>query len=73
MAPRRAEELLSYLTGLAPVGEPVVIRRDVAMADLRIGNANTYYQCLRHLVDGRFVRRVNTGVVVVLRRPEEFA
>ncbi|TIU02387.1 MAG: hypothetical protein E5W43_01190 [Mesorhizobium sp.] len=73
MTPPRAEELLSYLTGLGRVGEPVTVTRDVAMADLRINNNNTYYECLRYLIGGRFVRRLGPRAYQVLRRPEEFA
>ncbi|RWH31629.1 hypothetical protein [Mesorhizobium sp.] len=73
MTPPRAEELLSYMTGLGPVGQPVTVNRDVAMADIGIGNANTYYECLRYLIAEQFVRRIGGGIYTVLRRPEEFA
>ncbi|MER8616005.1 hypothetical protein NKG99_03990 [Mesorhizobium sp. M1409] len=71
-AAARAEELLSYFTGLAPVGEPVVVRRVETMADLQLDH-NTYSQCLNHLVGGKYVRRISTRLLIVLRRPEEFA
>lgn len=71
MTPPRAEELLSYFTGLAPIGEPVTVTREIAMADLIIKNNATYYDCLNYLIGGRFIRRVGTGIIIVLRRPEE--
>ncbi|ESY89045.1 hypothetical protein X739_00690 [Mesorhizobium sp. LNHC220B00] len=67
----RALELLSYLTGLGPVGQPVPLRRVEVMSDLRLDH-NTYNVCLNHLISGRFVRRVTTRTLTVLRRPEEF-
>ncbi|TJV51128.1 MAG: hypothetical protein E5Y01_16195 [Mesorhizobium sp.] len=73
MTPPRAEELLSYITGLGPVGQAVTVNRDVAMADIRIGNSNTYYECLRYLIGGGFVQRIGPRTYAVLRRPEEFA
>ncbi|MGX9145903.1 hypothetical protein [Mesorhizobium sp. 128a] len=72
MAPPRAIELLSYFTGLAPVGEPVIMHRVETMADLDLDHT-TYTLCLNHLIGSGFVRRVATKCLVVLRRPEEFA
>lgn len=72
MAPPRAEELLSYFTGLAPVGDSVAVHRIEVMADLRLDHT-TYGLCLNHLVGRGFVRRVAKGVIEVIRRPEEYA
>ncbi|PWJ93565.1 hypothetical protein C8D77_101244 [Mesorhizobium loti] len=68
----RAIELLSYFTGLGPVGQPVALRRVEVLADLGLDH-NTYNVCLNQLIAGRFVRRIAAKTVVVLRRPEEFA
>ena len=72
----RQEELLSYLTGLAPVGETIEVPIKHVMADLNFGCRFTFYQRLNKLIQHRFVRRIacgcnqTTGVLVVLRRLE---
>lgn len=72
----RQEELLSYLTGLAPVGEPIEVPLRHVMEDLRFTCKFTYYQRLNKLIQHRLVRRIacgcnqTTGVLVVLRRLE---
>lgn len=67
----RAVELLSYFTGLGPVGQPVALRRVEVMNDLCLDH-NTYNVCLNHLISGRYIRRVTAKTLTVLRRPEEF-
>lgn len=71
----RLEEVLSYLIGLAPVGQLFEIPRAYAMADLGICEW-TFYVYLRELINQRYVKRFScgasgsTGVLVVLRRME---
>lgn len=73
----KQEVLLSYLMGLAPVGEPVEIDRDTLMSDLEIVNRFSYYQHLHALLVSGFIRRVQrgrqgiTGIFVVVRRLED--
>jgi len=75
----RQEELLSYLTGLGPVGSPVEISRDVLEADLGFQSRYAFYSVLNRLIAKGFVRRVctslywrrTTGVLVVLKRLED--
>lgn len=73
----RQEELLSYLTGLAPVGETIETPIRHVMEDLSFGCRFTFYQRLNALIRNGCVRRIacgarqTTGVLVVLRRLEE--
>jgi len=76
--PYRAEELLSYLTGLAPVGQLVEVPREQVLQDL--GQCfSTFYLHLNRLIDGGFVQRLgggragSTGILVVTRRLEELS
>lgn len=72
----RQEELLSYMQGLAPVGEPIEVPIRHVMADLQFRCRATFYQRLNQLIQHRLVRRIacgcnqTTGVLVVLRRLE---
>lgn len=72
----RAEELLSYFTGLAPVGEPIEAPLAWPMADLRINTKQCFHKHLNTLIAGGYVRRLATGsrrsfgLLVVLRRLE---
>lgn len=69
----RLEEVLSYLIGLAPVGQLFEYPRAYAMADLRICEW-TFYIYLGELIRRNYVKRFScgrcgsTGVLVVLRR-----
>lgn len=74
--PRQAE-LLSYLTGLAPVGEPFEFRRHEAVSDLGFGTVRSIYHRLKPLMamgliarhyGGLFPKR---GALVVLKRLED--
>lgn len=75
----KQEELLSYLTGLGPVGEPVEIERDIVVADLGLKGFHWYYVCLNELLKRRYVKRIacshsritTTGLLVVLKRLED--
>lgn len=70
------EILLSYLCGLAPVGQTFEIQRKLLMADLGLKHAAYYYRLLNRLFELKAVQRVScgasqgTGVLVVLKRPE---
>lgn len=73
----RAEELLSYFTGLAPVGETFEVPMAWLSEDIGINNKTAYHQYLNQLQTIGAVRRVacgaqrSTGVLVVVRRLEE--
>ena len=74
--PRQAE-LLSYLQGLAPVGEPFEFRRHQVVADLGFGTIRSIYLRLRPLFKKGFVARRESEffpkrqALVVLKRLEE--
>ena len=69
--PRQAE-LLSYLTGLAPVGEPFEFRCNQAAADLGFGAVRSIYHRLQSLIDLELVARIGKRQsLVVLIRLEE--
>lgn len=57
----RQEELLSYLQGLAPVGESFVLRRAEAMADLNFSANVVFYRALRKLIHAGCVTRLEVG------------
>lgn len=76
IGPRQAE-LLSYLTGLAPVGEPFEFRRHEAVADLGFGTVRSIYHRLKPLIAMGLISRhygelfPKRGAIVVLKRLEE--
>lgn len=57
----RQEELLSYLQGLAPVGEMFEFRRAEVAADLGFNAYGILYEALRKLVRKGFVERLHVG------------
>lgn len=73
----REEITLSYLTGLAPVGEPLEFPLRTLLADLGFRAKWTFYKHMHALIGGGYVRKIavgrqgTTGVLVVLRRLEE--
>lgn len=73
---RRQEVVLSYLTGLAPIGSPFVYRVRDASADLCM-DRRYIHQDLRRLTDVKAVEVVEAGrpyfpsTVRVLKRPEQ--
>lgn len=73
----RAEELLSYFTGLAPVGGTIEVPIAQARDDLRLGGEWVYYKYIRQLISLGHIRRIacgsggSTGVLMVLRRLED--
>lgn len=69
----RAEELLSYMTGLAPVGEPFALSRKTVCADLGFRSHSNLSNRLRELKTIRAVREVDVGLWIVQRRPEALA
>jgi hypothetical protein len=52
----RLAELLSYLQGLAPVGEPFEFKRDEVIADLGFGTRRSIYFYLTRLINKGLVR-----------------
>lgn len=72
----RTEELLSYFTGLAPVGETFEVPLEWIRQDLGIYAKPCYHKYLNQLVSRGFIRRFSAGrqgspgVIVVLRRLE---
>lgn len=76
--PRQAE-LLSYLQGLAPVGQPFEFRRHEAVADLGFGTDRSIYHRLKPLIAMGLIARhygelfPKRGAIVVLKRLEDLA
>lgn len=73
----RAEVLLSYFTGMAPVGETFEVPMAWLSEDIHINTKTAYHNYLNQLLAIGAVRRVacgaqrSTGVIVVVRRLEE--
>lgn len=73
---RRQEVVLSYLTGLAPVGSPVTYQTRDAVTDLHL-DRRYIHQDVRRLADVKAVEVVEAGrpyfpsTVRVLKRPEQ--
>lgn len=73
----KVEEVLSYLTGLGPVGEPVEIDRNTMTKDIGYKSNFSIYQCLNTLIVSGHIRRLargsgNTfGLLVVQKRLED--
>lgn len=69
--------VLSYFTGLGPVGTPVEISIRDLSDDLGFRNPRSFYTHLTSLIVGGFVRRLSggtggsTGALVVLKRLED--
>lgn len=57
----RQEELLSYLQGLAPLGDAFDFRRAQALVDLGFSADGILYRALRKLIRKGFVERLGTG------------
>lgn len=53
----RQEELLSYLQGLAPVGQPFEFRRHETVADLGFGTVRSVYEQIKNLQTKGLIRR----------------
>jgi hypothetical protein len=77
MGPRQAE-LLSYLTGLAPVGETIEIPLAWIVKDLRFNTRSAIRNLIADLISRRAIQRIavgarsSSGVLVVLKRVEHF-
>ncbi|GAA4108651.1 hypothetical protein ACFFTN_01255 [Aminobacter aganoensis] len=73
----RAAVLLSYFTGLAPVGETFEVPRKWIMEDLEIGSSQTFAVLIRELVSTRRIRQIargyagTSGIFTVIRRLEQ--
>jgi hypothetical protein len=71
------EVMLSYLCGLAPVGETFEIDRKTLMEDLGLAHSVYYYRLIGRLIRLGAVKRIScgasrrTGVLIVLKRPEQ--
>lgn len=57
----RQEELLSYLQGLAPLGDAFEFRRAQALVDLGFNSDSILYRALRQLIRKGFVQRLGAG------------
>lgn len=74
-----SEVVLSYLTGLAPVGEPFEPKLTMLMADLGYRQKVSIYKCLGELIRKDCVRKIaggsggTVGVLVVEKRLENLA
>jgi hypothetical protein len=72
-----SEVMLSYLTGLAPVGTLFEPKLSQLMADLGYRQKVSIYRCLNELIRSNCVRKIacgangTIGVLVVTRRLEE--
>lgn len=72
-----AEVLLSYFTGLAPVGTLVEPRLAHVLADLGYKQKTSFYRCLNELIRSGCIRKKSVGsfgsagMLVVVRRLEE--
>jgi hypothetical protein len=55
----RQEELLSYLQGLAPVGQPIEFRCAQVARDLGLHENGVVYMALRKLIAKGFVERLD--------------
>lgn len=64
--------LLSYLQGLAPVGEPFEFNRVLAVEDLELSARSEVSIALRRLKDVGAVECIDWRLVVVRKRVEEF-
>jgi hypothetical protein len=70
------EETLSYLTGLAPLGEPIEVPIEWIMADLGLRTRANWYVRLNGLINEGCVRRIacgagmSTGVLMVTKALE---
>jgi hypothetical protein len=78
IGPRQAE-LLSYFTGLAPVGETLEVPLAWIVQDLRFNTRSAIRNLIADLISHRAIRKIavgaraSSGVLVVLKRVEEFA
>lgn len=74
----RQEEILSYLCGMAPIGEPIQIKHKWLETDFRGLDHSSFAQFIRRLVKHGAVEIAINGtgatpsVLRVLKRPEEF-
>jgi hypothetical protein len=74
----REEELLSYLVGLAPVGQEVQCRRIHVLADLEITHPAYFSRDIKSLVIAKAIKVLGGGAsyqplaLIVLQRPEAF-
>lgn len=77
MGPRQAE-LLSYLTGLAPVGDTIEVPLAWIVKDLGFNTRSAIRNLIADLISHRAIRRIavgaraSSGVLVVLKRVEHF-
>ena len=67
----RAEELWSYLAGLAPLGEPVHLVREWLAADLGMRNDRAVANWTKELECERAISRFGPRTYSVIRRPGE--
>lgn len=79
MLSRPAEVLLSYLTGLGPVGTNIEVRRADLLADLGYRQKNSFYRILNEVIAAGCVAKLacgsvgSTDLLVVKKRLEDLA
>lgn len=66
---QRNDILVSYITGLGPVGEPVCCSVSYVKKDLG-WDKQSYYTTLNRLIRSRRVQRFAQGMYIVLERLE---
>lgn len=71
-ADERDDILVSYITGLGPVGEPVCCHATYVRKDMGWDH-QTYYAAINRLIRSRRIRRFARGMYTVLRRLESDA
>jgi hypothetical protein len=77
----REEEILSYMTGLGPVGTVIDVHREMLYLDLGINHPNpntrrvVAHRHIASLIEGKWIRLVASGwrksAYIVLRRLED--
>lgn len=74
----RQEQILSWLVGMAPLGQTFAYERRHAAADLGISNPSVFNHDLNRLSDVGAVRIESKGLhgipsqICVMKRPEDF-
>lgn len=75
---QRQEEVLSYIVGLAPIGQPFQVKHRWLATDFVRMNHSNFNQLIKVLVRIGAVKVVQTGIgatpstLTVLKRPEDF-
>ena len=65
----KSEELWSYMTGLAPLGEPFHLNRRWLEEDIGIKTRSNMCQLVNRLIWAGCIRKLGGGIYEVLERP----